>query len=91
MSVCLDVVLRYTVAAEKLDIMLLLCCITIVFVRNHGEVSTTFDLTVLHCTGIGIRRETFRNKPVAEKECLLMCAPFKPDYFFRSSGGNVMK
>ena len=89
MSVCLDVVLCFTVAAGKtVNIMPLLCCMTIVLVRNRGSrkhecvcVVTTFYSTVLHCTGIGSHRDLFRKKQMPEIKAQLIRGPFKILFF----------
>ena len=98
MSVCLDVVLCFTVAAGKtVNIMPLLCCMTIVLVRNRGTrkhecvcVVTTFYSTVLHCTGIGSHRDLFRKKQMPEIKAQLIWSPFKI-LFFSEMGRNMTK
>ena len=99
MSVCLDVVLCFTVAAGKtVNIMPLLCCMTIVLVRNRGTrkhecvcVVTTFYSTVLHCTGIGSHRDLFRKKQMPEIKAQQIWGPFKILFFFSEMGRNMTK
>ena len=73
---------------KTVNIMLLLCCMTIVLVRNRGRrkhecvcVVTTFYSTVLHCTGIGSHRDLFRKKQMPEIKAQLIWSPFKILFF----------
>ena len=78
-------------ALSPWPIMPLLCCMTIVLVRNRGSrkhecvcVVTTFYSTVLHCTGIGSHRDLFRKKQMPEIKAQLIWSPFKILFFLRN-------